>query len=334
DSGRGRMRPEVRRDRRPRRAPVGRRVDPRGGEPEQDVHGAEDADTREPPGKSDVRQAAQQQAVQQERGGHRHPARRLGPAGRRLTHQRRRRPDVEDGPADREGPGRRLLEAGHGSRYIARSRSGSIRLTLYRTLPSTVGSLSTPASMAAAPTAWRSTMPPSNSRMSACSNPWPRARPIPSPASVTVEASAHASSTSTAPSPADSIGKPSRSTSATSRTPATPASAPSEVLRSGALRAALESGTGFSARVTNPLSAARDGASSPDVAAVGASEGRADRRLSIFRTSSSAANGFRMTSSEPTAAARSSTVPLTTPEMRSTGVRPRVGWLFTYWQIW
>ena len=60
----------------------------------------------------------------------------------------------------------------------------------------------------------------------------------------------------------------------------------------------------------------------------------AARRLSIRCSSSSAANGFRITSSERTLAARSSTVPLTMPEISSTGVRPSVSCFLTKSQIW
>ncbi len=50
--------------------------------------------------------------------------------------------------------------------------------------------------------------------------------------------------------------------------------------------------------------------------------------------SSSAAKGFRITSSARTLVARSSTVLLTMPEISSTGVCPSVGCFLTKSQIW
>ncbi len=73
--------------------------------------------------------------------------------------------------------------------------------------------------------------------------------------------------------------------------------------------------------------------------AAGAATGEPDRawaprKLSIRCSSSSAAKGFRITSSDRTLAARSSTVPLTMPEIRSTGVCESVGCFLTKSQIW
>ena len=56
-------------------------------------------------------------------------------------------------------------------------------------------------------------------------------------------------------------------------------------------------------------------------------------RLSILRTRSSTPNGLNITSSDRTSAARAWTVPLSIPEIRSTGVAPMAGWVRTYWQI-
>ena len=57
---------------------------------------------------------------------------------------------------------------------------------------------------------------------------------------------------------------------------------------------------------------------------------RPARSRSIFRTRSSTPNGLNITSSERTSAARACTVPLSIPEMRSTGVALIAAWLRTY----
>src|SRR5262245_31513064 len=59
---------------------------------------------------------------------------------------------------------------------------------------------------------------------------------------------------------------------------------------------------------------------------------RAAKSWPIFVASSSAVNGLNMTSVDCTSAARDSTVPFTTPEIRRKGVLPRPGWARTYWQ--
>ncbi len=111
-------------------------------------------------------------------------------------------------------------------------------------------------------------------------------------------------------------------------------------MRSGAAGEGLASGTGSWARVGSPVSDDRDGVGKsvrPTVPVAAARSGvvgpPGERKLSILRTSSSAANGFRITSSDWTLAARSRTVPFTMPEMRSTGILERSGWLLTNAQI-
>ncbi len=151
---------------------------------------------------------------------------------------------------------------------------------------------------------------------------------------------------------------PSRSIRAVSDTPGTPATLSNTAFRSAGASGAVgmgaaATGAAGAAAMTGCVGTPREpatveGDASADMGAgieddfepggdgetAGTDFVWAPRRLSIRCSSSSAANGFRITSSDRTLAARSSTVPLTMPEIRSTGVCESVGCFLTKSQIW